>query len=314
MDSVTNSYNEVLSELLRAEVKTWHAPDALLVACTWRKLEVLELLLKSLYSKGDPEPTMEKVFSLPNLNDTVFELLLNYCGPTPKRFRQACKAGSSVAVDRIVRLGDFDINGEDEQTGEYPLYIAASNLHADVVNVLVEHGADVQVKSSKVPLPLLAALHACVVPLLKKSQSQKVKEWSITIGRPISPYFEHHAQPSISMRRIIECERIVHLLLENGADAEGGIAGFGKPLHLACLIGSKSMVRELLNHGADVNSLLECFDQTLWNDLGRDHPIIMEVLVEYGVDVQHVFEPLRERSLERLDMAAYDVFDEISSG
>ncbi|KAI0839161.1 ankyrin repeat-containing domain protein [Hypoxylon sp. FL0890] len=48
MEPVSNAYNEVLSVLTRAEVKTWQASDALLVACTWRQLVVLELLLESL--------------------------------------------------------------------------------------------------------------------------------------------------------------------------------------------------------------------------------------------------------------------------
>ncbi|KAI0839160.1 hypothetical protein F5Y06DRAFT_29150 [Hypoxylon sp. FL0890] len=117
----------------------------------------------------------------------------------------------------------------DEQIGEYSLCFAASNLHTDIISLLIEFSANLQLKSSKLPSPLLAAIQACAVLLLEKSQAEKVKECLVTTDQPIRHHFKNWREHPVSVRQVYECEKIVRLLLENGANVKGGITKFEEP-------------------------------------------------------------------------------------
>lgn len=58
-----------------------------------------------------------------------------------------------------------------------------------------------------------------------------------------------------STQQIDHCQSIVKTLLANGATVRSHTKAAGPPLHLASLIGSRTLVQTLLDEGVDINEI-----------------------------------------------------------
>ncbi|KAF2462587.1 ankyrin, partial [Lindgomyces ingoldianus] len=100
--------------------------------------------------------------------------------------------------------------------GETVLHIAAAELGYRTVRFLLSSGANVRARDNQGREPLNR------VPFL------------------------FDKKPAV--------QEIVHLLLERGADANGGRHMESQPLHCAVVRGWTEIVQELVNHGAERNA------------------------------------------------------------
>jgi ankyrin repeat protein len=164
------------------------------------------------------------------------------------------------------------------------LSLAYDNSKSDLVDLLLSHGADVNVKIRYQEQTLLhAAVDQGDVEMIKRlvalgaELDAKDKD---TLNGPKSPL-----QMAVAFEEI-ECARV---LIENGANVNlmfsEGIGG-NSPLHLAAMTGNMKIVQLLLNHGADVNAT-EINGKTplhLAVDFSRDKTEIVELLLEHSAD------------------------------
>ena len=80
---------------------------------------------------------------------------------------------------------------------------------------------------------------------------------------------------------------MVQSLLDRGVEVNLTSKTFETPLHLACHLGSRSIVEGLLARGADPNAFCGRFETPLITALESNHPLIAELLLQKGADVNY---------------------------
>ncbi len=128
--------------------------------------------------------------------------------------------------------------------GDTPIYEAAAHNHPELVRLLLDFGADINICTSTGETPLhgaIAAHHLSMVTLLLDN------------GADINASLAHGQTP-LRLAVIKGFADIVELLLARGAQANtSGRTGL-TPLHWAALKGHPAIVSLLLTHGADVSA------------------------------------------------------------
>ena len=120
-----------------------------------------------------------------------------------------------------------------------PLILASSTGRSEIAKLLLAHGADINMANAMGEVPLQAAL--CSSVIFKKLMQTFGIEEDRAIASVIKSGIEGHIET-------------VKLLLEHGAQVNIEDDIMGSPLHMAILIGAHTdAVKLLLDHGADVN-------------------------------------------------------------
>ena len=184
--------------------------------------------------------------------------------------------------------------------GWTPLHLAVAAGRAEVVRVLVAAGADLSARTEHARTPLHVALEHCP-PMV-----EVLRELGAVVDASSAAYLDDVEQ----LRRELEAgaelagartgdllgwaahggaENAARLLLERGADADGGA------LHAAARRARPGMVRLLLDAGADVDRrepdtgrtpLHAAVDGVPPGGPGPDAPEVVRVLLAAGADVE----------------------------
>ena len=76
--------------------------------------------------------------------------------PETDPFHDACERGDAQHVENVLRAGTVDVNaGDAQRANTTPLHLAARRGFADVVGLLLAHGADVNVRGAWDLTPLM---------------------------------------------------------------------------------------------------------------------------------------------------------------
>ncbi|PLB55742.1 ankyrin [Aspergillus steynii IBT 23096] len=134
-----------------------------------------------------------------------------------------------------------EINLTDPDLGQTALHYATANNNAEMVELLVTHGADLNIGNAWERKPLhLAALHDSTGPaeiLLKAGAQVDAKDqWG-------------HTPLTIASTKLLP---IATLLISNGADLSDGRLNLNKLLGLAVENGNQTAVRRLVTAGAEL--------------------------------------------------------------
>lgn len=275
-----NGHLNVVQELLSAGASIAdppRVPNALAVACQRHRGSIVELLLEELSGTDKEESACADALSAASSShdDETFRLLLEHgVSGSPSTLRQGCAAGLEGSV-RIMLESGVDVNADDGEGG-HALHIAACHQRPRIVQLLVDHGADVHFQSAKYGTPLLAALEGCTAPGLRSWARSEAT-------RPLTQALPFPA-PVLGYKDFFDCERVVRRLVD-GADVYTEPRSFVNVVHLASFMGSEVIVRLLLDRGADVNSTSGYFETALLAALEGDHPALVELLLCRGINV-----------------------------
>ncbi|KAK2594031.1 hypothetical protein QQS21_008250 [Conoideocrella luteorostrata] len=182
----------------------------------------------------------------------------------------ASRRGHVEIVQMLLDNG-ADVHARDKSSFQAACYRG----YVEIVRMLLENGADVNAKDG----PFGNALQAA-------SDRGHVKTVQILLdnGADVNAQSKAHgnALQRASNRGHVET---VHMLLDNGADvnAQGGY--FGNALQAASITGHVETVQILLDNGADVNSQSRRFGNALQAASGRGHIEIVQMLIDNGADV-----------------------------
>jgi ankyrin repeat protein len=168
----------------------------------------------------------------------------------------------------------FIISAKDSN-GQTPLYLAAEHGRKDVIHLLLDKGANVNVQGGLCGNALQAASHGGheqVVKLLL-DKGADVNAQSGTFGNAL------HAASQGGH------EQVVKLLLDKGADvnAQGGL--YGNALHAASQGGHEQVVKLLLDKGAGVIAQGRIFCNALQAASEGGHEQVVKLLLDKGADV-----------------------------
>ncbi|KAI8953167.1 ankyrin repeat-containing domain protein [Xylaria longipes] len=235
------------------------------VLCGFRSesLPVLELLVEAAVSVPDGEPAILEAIRgwrnwvstdlVQHWSETRHSLLHQYFGPSTE--------GLLAAYVRT-------------KTGFGALHLAAQHLHPDVVQALLEHGANPNNQSPQIGSVLNAAMLGCVEKGLPKKAKPRDANWSNDVAFGWT----------WGTDRETRCERTVKILVEHGVKVTDTSFRFGTSLHLACFIGNESIITMLVSKGSDVNSNAGYFRNPLFAAIHRYHRKAVEVLLNNGAN------------------------------
>ncbi len=100
---------------------------------------------------------------------------------------------------------------DDDHFGSYPIHVAAKLGNLEIVQCLVEHGADVHVTGNYGETPLHSAVYELHID---------VARFLLTHGADIDALDDNEFSPLRAVSRYTSPEalKVLHMLLENGAD------------------------------------------------------------------------------------------------
>jgi len=166
--------------------------------------------------------------------------------------------GAAATINLAVYVGDIEKTRE-LLTGEVDinlrvwqdrtlLGIAAQRGHIQVMEELIAHGAEINVKDSNDP--------------------------------------EQTTCPALYLAALGDSADAVNLLISNGADINARDDSNSTPLHLAAYKGNREVVEILLANGADINAQGWDYSTPLYLAAKSGHRDIVELLLTKGADVK----------------------------
>ena len=205
--------------------------------------------------------------------------------PRPTRTIFAAAAEGDMLTTRALLLrhnADVDAGTHAENYDDVtPMYIAAANGHTELVEVLLDHGADVNIPDNSGMLPMHAASeggHAGAVKIL------------LAAGATTDVHNDYGETPFHAAAEGGHSEIITMLLDHGGLDIEhvtsepheypGSTA-----LMLAAQEGHVEAIKLLLGRGADVNKTDHGGCTPMYAAAAGGHVEVLKLLLDCGVDV-----------------------------
>ena len=221
---------------------------------------------------------------------------------------QLAAYGNQVIVVEL--LLDRDANVNLPQNGEFgsPLQAASCSGSEEIVQMLLEHGAEVSTPRGKYVSALQYASrrrnesivrmlleHGANVNFLGLADSRsalqeasdsgckEVVQMLLTYGADVN-FFNVRGRSALQEAANAGHEDIARVLISHGADINAQRLGHGNALTLAAASGRGKIVQILLEHGADVNAKQKK-RTPLIAAAERGHREILQMLLEYGAHV-----------------------------
>ena len=269
--------------------------NALARACRGRQHIVTELLLANLRgNEYEAEIRGEALSAAVECggHEIVRLLLENGVSPSFETLRRACAVGALEVVRMLVDTG-IDVN-EDDGDDSPLLHVAACHSRPDIVKFLISRGANTLLRSATYGSPLIAALEGTMAPFLRScSQPESCRSLAMKLPHPrslneIDIIGTTDAQQEPGYKEALQCEQIVRILFDAGAEMDTTIRNFGNALHLASYMGSEVIVRQLLERMEDINIIGGYFESPLIAGLKGDHPTIVDLLIDRGSEVNQI--------------------------
>lgn len=195
----------------------------------------------------------------------------------------------------IVPLGSFvfsEMKNNGVELGDIcpPLHFASLTGLYKVVEILLEEGADVHAQSKEYgyALPVIQSMHKChdvsEQELLDRHAQSKKYGYALPVMISMARCYD------VSEQRLLE---LVQMFLDRGVhvDSRSGSESGSTALYLACSHGYDRIVQLLLENGAKSNAKGLLHGNALRAASSGGHHRIVKVLLEAGADIHGAFLP-----------------------
>jgi ankyrin repeat protein len=157
-----------------------------------------------------------------------------------------------------------------------PLVAALAGEHFQTADLLRHNGADLDVRGQYGRNPLPAAAYSGILEVVRILIECDPANINAREEDGETPL--HWASRSYNFKD----GSVLRLLLEHGADVNAQSQTGRTPLHVASYRGALEVVRVLLEHGADVEPKKNDGNTALQEAAGRGHDEIVNLLQEHG--------------------------------
>ncbi|CAI7613127.1 unnamed protein product [Penicillium viridicatum] len=182
--------------------------------------------------------------------------------------------GHEQEVHAILSVDESDVNRPDG-TESYPVMWASLNGHDRIVELLLERGADVNVRGGDYGNALQAACFGGHDKI-----AQKLLERGADVNAQ-DGYYGNALQVSCDRGH----DKVAQMLLEQGADVNAQGGEYGNALQAACDRGDNKITQMLLERGADINAQGGEYGNALQAASSGGHDRIAQMLLARGADV-----------------------------
>ncbi len=222
---------------------------------------------------------------------------------------KAAEKGDLSAIKMLLQKNPKLVIARDMKRtpGNTPLHFAASGDHTEVIEYLIEKGADVNMKSYFGMTPLHVAAQngqqKVTELLIKKGAAIHVKDrsrhtpvfyaafrgYTKVVELLLSKRMDIHVKGKNDMTLLHSAASGGHLILtrhliEKGMDVNASNAFGRTPLHFAASGGHKAVVELLLDRGSDINKKSLDMRTPLHLATAGNYQEVAELLIEKGAD------------------------------
>lgn len=227
--------------------------------------------------------------TLQNSDEPLIEALKSQSSPITKFLRTWLHGDEIARVPELLKSG-ANVNAQEKGTGASALQLAAYYNLLEIVQLLIDHGASLDVQDDRGRTALMYAVfreHGDMATLLLKAGARadlKAVDGSTVLGYAVLTGNRAIAET------ILHCGAGVNEALDNGLT----------PLMMAADKGNEKMVMLLLKSGAEVNAPMKAKNDTgawktaLWFAALSGHANIVELLIKAGAKIDYDNENITE--------------------
>jgi len=167
-----------------------------------------------------------------------------FVGCLEKPIHKAAYKGDLKKVKKIIDRKPNQINVQDELDFT-PLHLASSKGHIEIVEFLLNHGADMELEIFDGETPLmLAAQHA------RHRQYETIKTL-LEHGAKVN-HKDENGRTALHNAAMHRGKEVINLLISYGADVNARNKYQSTPLHQAAMLNNIEAAKALVEHGADI--------------------------------------------------------------
>ena len=213
--------------------------------------------------------------------------------------------GHTDIVRYLVGLPEVDLNHQDSNNCT-ALHVAVESKHADVVQVLIDAGADIEMKTNKGHSPLDVASVSGALTTMKMlvKAGADIRDTDTNGCRCLilAAYFGHtdimrylvglpevdldHKCTALHAAVQVNHPDIVQVLIDAGTDIEMKNNDGRSPLHMASCLGALTTVKMLVKAGVDLDQRDGNNFTALRAAVKGKHADVVQVLIDAGADIE----------------------------
>ncbi|KAJ6496842.1 ankyrin repeat-containing domain protein [Mycena vulgaris] len=208
---------------------------------------------------------------------TIARDIVGQAGVAPETKDQALYAASYNGHNQLVQLlidEGADVNAEGGHYGN-ALQAATLNGHKQIVQLLIDEGADVNSQGG---------YHGNALQAAAFNGHEQIVQHLIAKGADVNAQGGHYGN-ALQAATLNGHELIVQLLINKGADVNAQGGRYGNALQATSYRGHEQIVQHLIDKGADVNSQGGDFGNPLQAASYKRHERIVQLLINKGADV-----------------------------
>ncbi|MCD4783590.1 MAG: ankyrin repeat domain-containing protein [Candidatus Eremiobacteraeota bacterium] len=211
----------------------------------------------------------------------VFINIRNKTGQTPLDYAVEKKENKEDNDNKVIQTlirNCTDIDARDSEKGETLLHRAAQQGHEEVISLLLDRGANVNIKNNmgEIPLHHAVSLNSSKIAILLILNGADVRAVSIDGVTPL-----HIAAENSN-------ENMVTYLISRKVRVNEKDKHSCTPLHIAAMHGNAGAVEVLVKNGADINAKDDMGETPLHKSAKSGNSEVVEVLMKNGAYVNSI--------------------------
>jgi ankyrin repeat protein len=179
--------------------------------------------------------------------------------------------GDLEKVKEIIEMDPNEINVKD-RLDFTPLHLASGKGHSEIVEFLLNHGADIESEMFDRETPLLVAAR-----FAGHDGKYETIKTLLEHGAKVN-HKDKHGRTALHYAAMYSGKEVMNLLISYGADVNAKEEYQITPLHQAAMLNNIEAAKALVEHGADIFAKTYCDETNMTEDEKSGFPMMRHIM------------------------------------